>query len=83
MTSPHHHPQFALIQTSEGPVVLNVDNISHVTPSDDSLLGYPGPPDKRGSAGVRVHFRSKGGTSLFLRGITPLGMAEALNGAPF
>ncbi len=80
----HAHPQFALIQTSEGPVVLNVDNISHVTPSNDSTLDYSAPRAAGESgAGVRVHFRSKGGTSLFLRGITPLGMAEALNGAPF
>lgn len=68
----NHHSQFALIQTSDGAAVLAVDDISHATQITSGEV-----------PGVRVHFKAKGGTFLDLPGITPVGLAEALNGSPF
>lgn len=81
-----HHQRFALIQTSGGAAVLAVDDISHATPIPEqdvhpSFAGLSANQDKVN--GVRVHFKAKGSTHLDLPGITPLGLAEALNGAPF
>ena len=79
----HHHPQFALIETSTGPVILAVDNVSHVVPFDSSKDVHPVFAGKEQVTGVRVHFKIRGGEYLDLPGITPVGLAEALNGAAF
>lgn len=79
----HHHPQFALIQTSGGPVVLAVDDISHAYPFDSSKDVHPVFADKEQAVGVRVYFKAKGSEFMDLPGVTPTGLAEALNGAPF
>jgi hypothetical protein len=79
----HHHPQFALIQTSTGPVVLAVDDISHAVPYDSSKDVHPVFAGKEQVVGVRVHFKAKGSEHMDLPGITALGLAEALNGAAF
>lgn len=80
----HNHPQFALIETSNGQFfVLAVDDISHAVPfaPNDVHPAFAGNEDK--ASGVRVHFKAKGSTYLDLPGITARGLAEALNGSPF
>jgi hypothetical protein len=79
----HHHPQFALIQTSGGSVILAVDDISHAVPFDTANEVHPVFAGAEQQTGVRVHFKAKGGTYLDLHGVTPVGLAEALNGSPF
>lgn len=77
-----HHQQFALIQTSGGEAVIAVDDISYAAPYTDDVhpaFGDAGPA----GTGVRVHFKAKGSTHLDLPGITPKGLASALNGDPF
>lgn len=78
----HNHPQFALIQTPHGDAVLNVDDISHAVPFTAADM-HPAFGENTNTGGVRVHFKAKGGTHLDLPGITPIGLAEALNGSPF
>jgi hypothetical protein len=81
----HHHNQvqFALVQTPNGDAILNVDDISHVVPYEgvDAHPAFGGGENVRG--GMRIHFKTKGGTYLDLPGITATGLAGALNGAPF
>lgn len=79
-----YHPRFALIQTSDGACVLAVDDISHAIPYSGAEV-HPvfADKDKPQPNGVRVHFKAKGSTHLDLPGITTVGLAEALNGAPF
>ena len=79
----HHHPQFALIQTSDGPVVLAVDDISHALPYDSAKDVHPAFADSKQVTGTRVHFKAKGSEFLNLPGITPIALAGALNGAAF
>lgn len=74
--------QFALIKTPGGDAVLNIDDISHAIPFAPADM-HPAFGENTNTAGVRVHFKAKGSTHLDLPGITPLGLAEALNGAPF
>jgi hypothetical protein len=77
-----HAIRFALIQTPNGDAVLAVDDISHAVPYDPADAHHAfATTDNKG--GVRVHFKAKGSTHLDLPGITPAGLAEALNGAPF
>jgi len=79
----HHHPQFALIETKGGDVILAVDDISHVTPFDSSKDVHPVFAGKEQTTGVRVHFKAKGGEFMDLHGVTAKGLAAALNGAAF
>jgi hypothetical protein len=79
----HQHGQrFALVTTSAGDAVLAVDDISHATPLPPADV-HPAFGENTDAGGVRVHFKAKGSTHLDLPGITPVGLAEALNGAPF
>ena len=77
-----HHPQFALIQTSAGPAVLAVDDISHALPLAAPDV-HPAFGEQKQEPGTRVHFKAKGSTHLDLPGISPVGLASALNGDPF
>jgi hypothetical protein len=77
-----HHQRFALIETSNGAVVIAVDDISHAVPFDTTNEVHPAFKSEP-VTGVRVHFKAKGGTYIDLPGITTLGLAEALNGSPF
>jgi len=79
----HHHPQFALIETSGGAVVLAVDDISHAVPYDTAKEVHPVFAGKEQATGVRVYFKAKGSEHMDLAGITAKGLAEALNGSPF
>lgn len=78
--TPHHQP-FALIQTPTGDAVIAVDDISYAAPYTDDV--HPAFADGPAGTGVRVHFKAKGSTHLDLPGITPRGLASALNGDPF
>jgi hypothetical protein len=78
-----HHPQFALIETSGGDVILAVDDISHVTSFDSSKDVHPVFAAKDQVTGMRVHFKAKGSEFIDLPGITARGLAHALNGAAF
>jgi len=77
-----HGQQFALVSTPEGDVVLAVDDISHAlpVPSPDVHPAFGEQPQR---TYTRVHFKAKGSTYIDLPGITPMGLAEALNGSPF
>ena len=77
-----HGQQFALVQTPEGDVVLAVDDISHAhaVAAPDVHPAFGEQPQQ---AYVRVHFKAKGSTHIDLPGITPKGLASALNGSPF
>jgi hypothetical protein len=79
----HHHPQFALIETKGGAVVIAVDDISHAVPFAANDVHPAFVANEGQASGVRVHFKAKGGTYLDLHGITALGLAAALNGDPF
>lgn len=80
---PVHQVQFALVNTPNGDAVLNVDDISHATPYEgvEAHPAFGAADNVRG--GMRVHFKTKGGTYLDLPGITAAGLAGALNGNPF
>jgi hypothetical protein len=79
----HHHPQFALIETSTGSVILAVDDISHCTTFDSSKDVHPVFAGTDQVTGVRVYFKAKGSEHMDLPGITAKGLATALNGDPF
>jgi hypothetical protein len=85
MTTDTHTPhqvRFALVKTTNGDAVLNVDDISHAVEFKEGDA-HPAFGGAEGVSGVRVHFKAKGSTHLDLPGISPLGLASALNGAPF
>jgi hypothetical protein len=81
VTHPHGN-RFALIHTSGGPAVLAVDDISHALPIPAQDM-HPAFGEQKQEPGTRVHFKAKGSTHLDLPGITPIGLASALNGEPF
>jgi len=78
----HHAVRFALIQTTSGDAVLNVDDISHAVPfkAEDAHPAFGG---AEGQSGVRVHFKAHGSQFLDIPGVTPKALASALNGDPF
>lgn len=77
-----HGQQFALIQTAGGDVVLAVDDISHALPVAAPDV-HPAFGEQQQEVYTRVHFKAHGSTFIDLPGITPKGLASALNGAPF
>jgi hypothetical protein len=73
---------FIVVTTDEGPVLLAANDISYCLPGVD-YSAAPSFRDGTGAKGVRVHFKAKGGTSVYLPGVTVEGLASLLNGAAY
>lgn len=76
-------PQFVVVSTAFGDALLAANDVSHATPyaPQDVHPAFSGKDAPAG--GTRVHFKAHGSQYLDLPGVTPKGLAHALNGDPF